>query len=129
MAHILIHKPVCEEYETMRIRVWYSWTSKLIPKIYKEINYKRRETWFRYYAWPKCIKLVKYLIGKSTLGRPRLKWEDYVKKYVKAIDPKINLWGRGKQKTEKKEDNLFYGVVLKTGNKKKSNRLGWITFC
>jgi len=45
-----------------------------------------------------------------------------VKKYVKAINPKTN-W-RENQKTEREEENLFCGIVFKTGKpKKKSNTL------
>jgi len=65
------------------------------------------------------IKLVRNPIEIKPLDRPCLRWEDYVKKYEKAIDPRTNR--RGKQKTEREEENFFYRMVFKTGKPTKNS--------
>ncbi|KAL4153967.1 hypothetical protein QTP88_001800 [Uroleucon formosanum] len=62
------------------------------PDIIKEIT-KRRLMWGGH-AWRKQGSLVRLVIeeepiGKRPLGRPRLRWEDCVKKDIKSIGPGI----------------------------------------
>ncbi|XP_060846231.1 uncharacterized protein LOC132925892 [Rhopalosiphum padi] len=62
------------------------------PDIIKEIT-KRRLMWGGH-AWRKQESLVRLVIeeepiGKRPLGRPRLRWEDCVKKDIKSIGPGI----------------------------------------
>jgi hypothetical protein len=59
------------------------------PSIVREIA-KRKLSWARH-VWHKQGTLVKWvieenLIGKRSLGRPRLRWEDGVKREVERIE-------------------------------------------
>jgi len=63
------------------------------PDIIKEIT-KGRLIWAGH-AWCKQGYLVRQVIeedpiGKRPLGRPRLRWEDCVKKDIRMIGPEIS---------------------------------------
>lgn len=65
---------------------------------------KKRLMWTGH-AWRKEGSLIKTvtkenLIGKRSLGRPRLKWEDRVKMDVKVVELKI-LWGEVEEDRER----------------------------
>jgi len=90
--------------------------------MYNEGNYKNKAN----VVWICLAKSDKISKGSDRkikpLGRRRLRWEYYVKKFVKSIDPRTN-WRRN-HKTEREEGNLFCGMVLKTGKPpKESNTL------
>jgi len=78
---------------------------------------KRRLMWAGP-AWRKEGSLIKTVInedpiGKRPLGRPRLRWEDRVKKAVKVVEPNIS-W-------RETAANLIEGLVLKAETHKKKN--------
>jgi len=64
------------------------------PDILKEIK-KRRIVWAEH-AWRKHDSLIRRVIeenpeGRRPLGRPRLRWEDYVKRDAETVEPE-NHW-------------------------------------
>ncbi|KAF0753170.1 ribosome biogenesis protein TSR3 isoform X1 [Aphis craccivora] len=81
------------------------------PDIVKEIT--KKKTQLGGHAWRKQGSLVRQVIenkpiGKRPLGRPRLRWEDCVKKDLKMIDPGIR-WTEAAEDRDRWQD-LYLAV-------------------
>jgi len=77
------------------------------PDIVQEIT-KRRLMWGGGHAWHKQGSLVRQAIeeeplGKRPLGRPRLRWEDCVKKDLKTLNPGIR-WREAAEDRDRWQD-------------------------
>jgi hypothetical protein len=85
------------------------------PSIVREIA-KRKLSWTEH-AWRKQGTLVKWVIeedpiGKRPLGRPRLRWEDGVKREVEKIEPGIK-WRKVANDRDRWQSFFVFRMVLR----------------